>query len=97
MSPENGFTDVPPQALVKVYRKILEFYKAGLEILTRRESKLVTDRLPIIVEDFLRYADILRSLVQKAAWEIVGDIKSMLYDRESKFSCNTNVEISVLS
>lgn len=42
------------------------------------------DRLPEIVQDFLRHADILRKTVQKATWEIVEDIKIMLYDRESK-------------
>jgi hypothetical protein len=46
---------------------------------------LETDRLPNIVQDFLRHADILRKLVEKATWEIVEDIKVMLYDRESKF------------
>lgn len=39
--------------------------------------------LPEIVQDFLRHADLLRKLVQKATWEIVEDIKAMLYDRES--------------
>lgn len=81
------------QALVQVYRKILEFYKAAFEILTKRGAKLVmkmvleTDRLPSIIRDFLRHANNLGKLVQKATWEIVEDIKSMLYDRESEFSC----------
>ena len=78
------------QALVSVYQKILEFYKVAFEILTRKGAKLVmkmileNDRLPNIVQDFLRHADTLRKLVQKATWEIVEDIKAMLYDRESK-------------
>ena len=41
-------------------------------------------RLPEIVQGFLKQADFLRKLVQKATWEIVEDIKTMLYDRESK-------------
>ncbi len=41
------------------------------------------NRLPNIVQDFLRHADTLRKFVQKATWEIVKNIKSMLYDRES--------------
>lgn len=45
---------------------------------------LETDRLPNIVKDFLGYADTLRKLIEKSTWEIVEDIKSMLYDRESK-------------
>ena len=79
-----------PQALVSVYQKILEFYKVAVEILTRKGAKLVmkmileNDRLPNIVQDFLRHAETLRKLVQKATWEIVEDIKAMLYDRESK-------------
>lgn len=78
-----------------VYRKILEFYKAGYEILTRKGARLVmkivveTDRLPAIVDDFLTHAGNLRNLVQKATWEIVDDIKSMLYDRESTLPHNT--------
>ena len=44
---------------------------------------LENDRLSNIVQDFLRHADTLRKLVQKATWEIVEDIKAMLYDRES--------------
>lgn len=78
------------QTLVSMYQKILEFYKVAHEILTRRGVKLVmkmileTDRLPNIVQDFLRHADTLRKLVEKATWEIVEDIKAMLYDSESK-------------
>ena len=51
------------------------------------EMALDNERLPNIVEDFLRYSDTLRKLVQKATWEIVEDIKAMLYDRESKSPC----------
>jgi hypothetical protein len=75
-----------------VYREILEFYKVAHEILTERGRKLVmkmileTDRLPNIIHDFLRHADTLRKLIEKATWEIVEDIKGMLYDRESKLS-----------
>lgn len=45
---------------------------------------LETDRLPNIVQDFLGQADTLRKLIEKSTWEIVEDIRSMLYDRESK-------------
>ncbi|KAF2472361.1 uncharacterized protein BDR25DRAFT_341809 [Lindgomyces ingoldianus] len=80
-------TDVH-KALVPVYQKILEFYQVAHEILTRRGAKLAmkmileTDRLPNIVQEFLKHADTLRKLVEKATWEIVEDIKTMLYDRE---------------
>jgi len=46
---------------------------------------LETNRLPDIVQDFLRHADNLRKLVQKATLEIVEDIRAMLYDHESMF------------
>ncbi|SPO01953.1 related to vegetatible incompatibility protein HET-E-1 [Cephalotrichum gorgonifer] len=75
-------------ALVLVYQNILQFYKAAFDILTRHGAKLVmkmvleTDRLPTIVQSFLGHANHLRNLVQKATWEIVEDIKCMLYDRE---------------
>lgn len=47
---------------------------------------LETDRLPNIVQEFLTRAETLRKLIEKSTWEIVEDIKSMLYDRESKLS-----------
>jgi hypothetical protein len=80
------------QALVLVYQKLLEFYNAAFEILTKKGAKIVmkmileTNRLPDIVKDFLRHADYLRKLVQKATLEIVEDIRAMLYDHESMFS-----------
>ena len=46
---------------------------------------LETDRLPNIVQEFLGHADVLHKLIQKSTWEIVEDIKSMLYDRESMY------------
>lgn len=45
---------------------------------------LETDRLPNVVQDFLKYADILRKLIEKATLEVVEDIKTMLYDHDSK-------------
>lgn len=80
------------QALVVVYQKLLEFYNAAFEILSRKGAKLVmkiileNDRLPGIVKEFLKHADFLRQLVQKATWEIAEDIKAMLYDHASTFS-----------
>ena len=72
-----------------MYQKLLEFYNAAFKILTRKGVKLVMrvvlqdGGLPEIIQDFLRNADLLRKLVQKATWEIVEDIKAMLYDQES--------------
>jgi hypothetical protein len=45
---------------------------------------LETDRLPNIIEEFLKQADTLRKLIDKATLEIVADIRNMLYDGESK-------------
>ncbi|KAI2924476.1 hypothetical protein CBS147371_938 [Aspergillus niger] len=76
------------KALVMVYQKLLEFYKVAYEMLSRKGTKLIikmvleTDRLPNIVQEFLKYSDTLRNLIQKATWEIVEDIKAMLYDHE---------------
>jgi hypothetical protein len=73
---------------------MLKFYQAALEILSKQGAKLMlkmaleTHHLPQLVQDFLRHADVLRKLVQKATWEIVEDIKAMLYDRESESSIN---------
>jgi hypothetical protein len=55
-----------------------------LLVLTKLIIKMVleTDRLPSIVSEFLPYSDTLRNLIQKATWEIMEDIKSMLYDYE---------------
>lgn len=75
---------------MSVYQKILEFYIAAHNILTKRGAKLVmkmvleTDTLPQIIEEFLKCAEILRKLIEKATWEVVEDIKSMLYDSESE-------------
>jgi hypothetical protein len=46
---------------------------------------LENDRLPNIVQDFLKHAGNLGKLVQKATLEIVEDIRTMLYDHESTF------------
>ncbi|RYP45020.1 hypothetical protein DL768_008585 [Monosporascus sp. mg162] len=72
-----------------IHKKLLEFYKVAFEILTSKGASLImrmileNDRLPNAVQEFLRCADTLRKLVQKATWEIVEDIKAMLYDQES--------------
>jgi hypothetical protein len=85
-----------------VYEKLLEFYKAAFEIVTGKGAALLmkmileTDRLAEIVEDFLSHADTLRKLIQKATWEIVEDIRAMLYDRESKFLLKGSVEHALI-
>lgn len=51
---------------------------------------LEIDRLLNIVKDFLSHSNCLRKLVQKTTWEIVEDIKAMLYDRGSMFPYTYN-------
>ncbi|KAL6913368.1 hypothetical protein FSST1_011128 [Fusarium sambucinum] len=74
------------RALVSVYQKLLEFYVSAYEFLSKRRTRLVlavisdTGTLPDIVKDFLKQAEHLRSIVEKATFDIVQDIKAMLYD-----------------
>jgi hypothetical protein len=81
------------QALVSVYQKLLEFYVSAYEFLSKRRTRLVlavisdTGTLPDIVKDFLKQAEHLRSIVEKATFDIVQDIKAMLYDAKSMSSC----------
>ncbi|RYO93538.1 hypothetical protein DL763_004334 [Monosporascus cannonballus] len=71
-----------------IHKKLLEFYKVAFDILTSKGASLImkmileNDRLPNAVQEFLRCADTLRKHVQKATWEVVEDIKAMLYDQE---------------
>jgi hypothetical protein len=81
------------QALVSVYQKLLEFYVSAYDFLSKRRTRLVlaviadTGTLPDIVKDFLKQAEHLRKLVEKATFDIVQDIKTMLYDEKSMSSC----------
>lgn len=43
---------------------------------------LENDRLPNIVQDFLKYS--LQKLIEKLTWEITQDIRAMLCEHESK-------------
>lgn len=80
------------QALVAVYKKILEFYKAAYEIVTRKGAKMVMkllwqkNTLPDIVQEFLRTAKNLQDIIQLEARQVLEDIKGMLYDLKSMFS-----------
>ncbi|KAK3897896.1 hypothetical protein C8A05DRAFT_38525 [Staphylotrichum tortipilum] len=76
------------KALVSVYQKLLEFYNAAFEILSKKGVKMVmkivleNERLPVIVQEFLEHAALLQKLVEKATLEIVDDIRNMLYDQK---------------
>ncbi|WPH01822.1 Hypothetical protein R9X50_00467600 [Acrodontium crateriforme] len=76
------------KALVSMYGKILEFYKASFEILSAKGVKLVLkmaleqNRLPAIVQEFLKHAEMLHKIVQNVTAEIALDIRKMLYDQE---------------
>jgi hypothetical protein len=75
-----------------VYQKILEFYDAAIELLTKKGAKLVmrmvleNDRLPNIVQEFLTCADRLHKVIQNATIDILEDIRQLLYDQECKIS-----------
>ncbi|KAL4920386.1 hypothetical protein BDW62DRAFT_16755 [Aspergillus aurantiobrunneus] len=76
------------KALVKVYQKLLHFYKAAYELLTKRGPKLIirivleTGHLPTIVQDFLAQANALQATIQNATADILAEIESMLYKTE---------------
>ncbi|QPC77851.1 hypothetical protein HYE68_008603 [Fusarium pseudograminearum] len=75
-------------ALVSVYQKLLEFYASAYEFLMQRRTRLVlavlsdADTLPAIVKDVLEQAGHLRAVVEKVTFDIVQDIKAMLYNEK---------------
>ncbi|KAM0248467.1 hypothetical protein ACHAP5_003413 [Fusarium lateritium] len=75
-------------ALVLVYQKLLEFYVSAHRFLSKKRTRLVLavisdmGTLPDIVKDFLEQADHLRRIVEKATFDIVQDIKTMLYNEK---------------
>ena len=77
---------------MSVYEKLLEFYVSAYELLSKRRTRLVlavisdTGKLPDIVKDFLTQAEHLRNIVAKATFDILQDIKFMLYDERSMYS-----------
>ncbi|KAK9434875.1 NACHT domain protein [Metarhizium brunneum] len=96
------------KALVSVYEKILEFYQAAYDILTRRKVKLVlkiileNDKLPAIIGEFITRASNLRNLIHTTTLEVVQEIQVMLYDQQSKSpflpaSLPTSAKILILS
>lgn len=72
-----------------MYQKLLEFYLSAYKLLSKERTKLVlavivdTGTLPDIVKDFLKQAEHLRRIVEKATFDVVQDIKAMLYDDKS--------------
>lgn len=85
-----------------VYKNLLEFYQASFDILSKKGVKLVlqmalkSDRLPKIIEEFLKHAETLHKLIQSATAEIVRDIQTMLYDQESKCQHYASYSVSIL-
>lgn len=77
------------QALVAVYKSLLEFYKVAHEMLTRKGMALTlavlsnSGPLPDAIQTFLGHATTLHKVVSKATLEIVQDIKRLLCDQES--------------
>jgi hypothetical protein len=87
-----NFSDIQ-QALVLVYQKIIEFYKVAIEVLADSGAKLILRmmlnnvRLPEIVGEFLQRTGALHKLVVNATHEILVEVKTMLYERESRDTC----------
>ncbi|UKZ60423.1 uncharacterized protein TrAtP1_001703 [Trichoderma atroviride] len=77
------------QALVSVYQKLLEFFVSAYGLLMTRGAILVlavisnADTLPDIAKDFLKQAEHLQKIVDKAILDIFQDIKALLYDEKS--------------
>ncbi|KAI6801898.1 hypothetical protein KC361_g1467 [Hortaea werneckii] len=82
------------QALVAVYKSLLEFYKVAHEMLTRKGMALAlavlsnSGPLPDAIQTFLRHATTLHKIVSKATLEIVQDIQRLLCDQESGSQVN---------
>ncbi|KAF3401577.1 hypothetical protein F1880_009990 [Penicillium rolfsii] len=76
------------KALVSVYCKILEFYQAVCEILSKKGIKLIikmileSDRLPSIAEDVLKSSNILHDLVQTTTLKVLQDVESMIINQQ---------------
>ncbi|KAF4955318.1 hypothetical protein FGADI_4624 [Fusarium gaditjirri] len=76
------------RALVSVYQKLIEFYAAAYEFLSKRRAKLVlavisdTGALPTLVQDISKEVENLRKIVEKATLDITQDIKTMMCDEK---------------
>ena len=84
------------QALVLVYQKLLEFYQAAYNIVTKKGFSLVlrmmleSERLPQIVEEFLKQTEFLQKLIGTATAEILKDMEDMVYEQQSAFAAATS-------
>lgn len=80
------------QALVPVYKDLLNFYIAAQKILTSKTFVLalvceqLRQRLPTIVTRFCEHAEVLKYRIDNATLELVADIKKLLQDNMSKLS-----------
>lgn len=81
-----------PQALVPVYRDLLQFYVAALDIISSNYYALkllcneVKQKLPSIVNDFVNHVDLLSRSIENATLELVTDIKKLLQDNKGRFA-----------
>lgn len=76
--------------MVLVYKDLLSFYLAVVHlldqsVLTAMISEQFNQRLPPIVEDFLRHSHSLQTHISNATAEIVKSIEHLLIDAMSKF------------
>ncbi|KFA71991.1 hypothetical protein S40288_08082 [Stachybotrys chartarum IBT 40288] len=73
-------------ALVVVYKDLLLFYHAVLQVLTKKSvalammSEQLNERVPPVVEDFLHHSDQLRQHISNATSEVVKNIEKYFID-----------------
>lgn len=90
-NPSHCKSNIILQALVSVYKKILEFYQALCEILSSKGTKLIikmvleSDRLPSIVQGVMNCSNILHNLVQTTTLRILQDIEDRIIHDQGIF------------
>lgn len=73
-----------------VYKDLLLFYHAVLQVLTKKSvalammSEQLNERVPPVVEDFLHHSDQLRQHISNATSEVVKNIEKYFIEAMSK-------------
>ena len=72
-----------------VYKDLLLFYYAVVHVLTRKSvalawiSEQFNERIPPVVQDFLKHASLLYQHIDNATTKIIKSIESLLIDSKS--------------
>lgn len=83
-----------------VYQKLLEFYQAAYNIVTKKGFALVlrtmiaSERLPQIVNEFLKQTEFLQKVIGAATAQILKDVEDMVYEQQSTYAANTGAGMS---